>query len=186
MELWEGALLEETLMRFDKQDDGRGQLIDRRTLLQRSAVVTGGLTLGVGRVTANSKPVMFTRNFEGETRTVPCRDEKAEITRGIQHVRLHTTVDADGGFHLDGSAHWDRQIVAVGVESGIEWSGQGTKMLAHSVRGRFPQTTTLTDNTTLTSNGDTENIKLRNRFHVTINSNGDVTALRNEAILECF
>ncbi|MFB6296624.1 MAG: hypothetical protein ABEH66_07295 [Halobacteriales archaeon] len=168
-------------------DDAESQRrIDRRTVLEKGALAVGGLALGVGEAGANQGAEIFTRDFTGLERPHPCRDENLVATEALQKVRTHTTVDGGGGVHFDATLWWDGGITGVGEESGIEWSGQGTKSISKTLRGPFPQTFTRIDNTVATADGDTDNIRFRLEVHFTVDADGDVTAVRRELVFECF
>ncbi|MFB6296625.1 MAG: hypothetical protein ABEH66_07300 [Halobacteriales archaeon] len=164
----------------DKTNDGNTRRIDRRTVLEKGALAVGGLSVaGTGIAAADNKPRTFSYKIPRICRPIPCRDEEICIEQGVVRNRVHVTEDGSGGFHLTFHSHWDPLAVAVGEESGIEWSGQGIRAQAeYQASGPFPQTIQFIDKSTLTSEGPVDDLHVFVNFHVTVNAEGEITAFR--------
>lgn len=159
--------------------------IDRRTLLGLGIGSISGLTLGVGTVSANDSPQTFSIPLGGCRQGPPCIGEELCLTGGVLQLRIHTFTTDSGSVHFTRHSHFDPIATAVGQSSGTEWTGQGTINGSRQLKGPFPQTIQINDNTVLTSTGSTEDIHLHTNTHLTINANGQVTVDRTDIDYGC-
>lgn len=174
-------------MNPSKTEDGNEPDFDRRSLLRKSAMAAGGLTvLGMSNVAAD-KPDKYEIDVSGTTRFVPCLDEKLEITEGIWVILEDSQEKKGNCLHYNFHFHYKNGVTLEGQESGRKWTGQGTKNRNFTVCPPYPGQDTVTNRTTVTRKDEAEDkvVQLKLTAHVTVNANGDWTASFNEAEFSC-
>jgi hypothetical protein len=103
-----------------------------------------------------------------------CTGEDVDIT-GNLHVVVRVTADNAGGFHLGVNIN-SNDVHGVGEDSGIKYTGQA------NANGTLNLTNGATEGTlvlrlALESQGNASNLTVSLNAHITINANGDVTAV---------
>jgi hypothetical protein len=145
------------------------------------ALAAGLLTLTLLAKPAQAQAETFTDTFQGPlTRLVtnPCTGEEV-LLEGTQNLVVHTTIDANGGFHF-----LTRGNAEVQGES-----ASGVKYVAHQTlqeRSNSESATTLTftNNLQVIRQGSAtptpDDFVIKQVTHVTVNANGEITSVVNE------
>ncbi len=103
---------------------------------------------------------------------------------GDLHVVLHFTLDASGsGYHVD--EHYQPQgITGVGMTSGVKYQATGVTRSSENFRA-LPYSYTFVNNFRLIGAGPGNNYLLHETFHLTINANGELTAVADNYGVDC-
>jgi hypothetical protein len=130
---------------------------------------------------AQAQAQTFTDTFQGPLTTLvknPCTGE-AVLLEGTQNLVVHTTIDANGGFHF-----LTRGNAEVQGES-----ASGVKYVAHQTlqeRSNSESATTYTFTNTFqvirqgSATPTPDDFVLKEVTHVTVNANGEITSVVNE------
>jgi hypothetical protein len=161
----------------------------------RVVVVVSALALAAGLLTLAllAKPTQAQAQSDTLNERVPlaltvnnpCTGEEVFI-EGTDHLVFHRTVDANGGFHVKVHSNFEGQGV----------SPSGAKYVLHtSANNRFyfraesAENDTFTDTFKIIRQGsatpEADDFELKLTFHVTINANGEVTAIVDKYEAEC-
>ena len=142
-------------------------------------------TIQLAKATVNNSNVTFPLEFES---FVPCAlDGVGEIVSlsGNFHLKIHTTVDNSGGFHLVIRGN-DQKVHGFGLTSGDRYVGTG--VAGFSLNATSPGTFVCATVLNFGIVGKrTPSVVLAN-FHLTINSLGEVSAIfggQDEARFVC-
>lgn len=100
---------------------------------------------------------------------------------GYFHERFTVTIAANGSFH--GKFHINAKGTGVGLSSGATY--QWNDSINESFNGNVGETYTFNQSWKIIGQGQAPNFKLNDHFHVTINANGDVTAVVSDFSAEC-
>jgi hypothetical protein len=113
-----------------------------------------------------------------------CTGEAVALT-GELRITTKTTIDADGGTHA--TFHLVPQDVqGVGLESEIEYRGVGgARIHFNADADEVPSIFTATALFNLVTQGGSDNLQVKYRFHVTVNATGEVTAEVSDFIIRC-
>ena len=127
-----------------------------------------------------------------ETFTVPfnlvlfneCTGEDVALS-GELRIRVKTTIDANGGIHS--TFHLvPRRVRGEGVDSGIRYKlVGGARIHFNADADGAPLNFTATAMFNLVSQGGSDNLQVKFTFHVTVNANGEVTAVVDNFRLRC-
>jgi len=110
----------------------------------------------------------------------PCTEELVELD-GTLHLSGRLLLDSAEGFHL--KLHANSHLAGEGI-SGTEYIANAT--YNWQLNGKFlPFETTKILTVSLISQGKEPNLKLKARFYVTVNANGELTAYVDEFEVEC-
>jgi hypothetical protein len=116
---------------------------------------------------------------------VPCADGGAGeivVLSSNLHMLSHVTRDGSGGFHA--KAHFQPQgIRGTGVNTGDKYQATGVTQ-AH-FNGKVGFEITFANNFRIIGQGPGNNFLVRENFHVTVNANGEVTAVVDNFRVEC-
>ncbi len=102
---------------------------------------------------------------------------------GTMHILISVTFDERGGTHL--KAIRQMQVSGVGLTSGDKYVGTTADQTTVNFVGEPPANYTREYSVHLIGQGPGNNLLLRFVGHITINANGEVTALFDKPILEC-
>ena len=108
-------------------------------------------------------------------------DEPVELT-GELHSVFHLTVDDSGGFHLVTETNW-QGVTGVGLVSGTQYRGVGVQRF--NINGNVGEEFTSVDNFKLIGRGTTDNLLVQVTLHTTVNANGEVTTVVENAFIKC-
>jgi hypothetical protein len=136
-----------------------------------------GMTLALAAGMALAQATTFTSNEKVPLDQIaenPCTGELVQFT-GELHVLLHSTVDANGGLHVQ--EHFQPQgALGTGLVSGEQYRGVGvTRNEAYIPPGGLRETTFI-DRFYFVSPGPSDNMLATTTIHVTFNANGEPTA----------
>ena len=114
----------------------------------------------------------------------PCNGDVITFPGARLHVKFSTTVDANGGLHT--TFHFQpKNARGVGAPSGISYNGTGI------TRGNtnFPSgggfNDTFVNNFRMIAAANGPSFQVHQTMHITINANGDLTALVNSTRTTC-
>ncbi len=103
------------------------------------------------------------------------------VVSGTMHMVTHYTMDASGGTHIE--IHTNYQDVS-GTSGTITYRAVSSNH--HSFNSNGAQTEfTVIDDVRLISRGPTDNLTIRATMHITINANGEVTAVFTRFEMVC-
>ena len=92
------------------------------------------------------------------------------------------TIDSDGGVHLD--VHDNPQGVSgTGLTTGDRY--QATGLTRFGLNSTGPLEVTLVNNFRVIGQGPRNNLLVHDNFHITVNTNGEVTASHDNFRVEC-
>ena len=104
------------------------------------------------------------------------------VLYGEMHELFHTTLDDNGGFHL--KFHVQPQgLSGTGLTSGDKY--QGTGVTQDSFNGKVGRTYTFVNNYRMIGQGPGNNLLVHENMHITVNANGDVTAVVDNVRVDC-
>jgi hypothetical protein len=110
-----------------------------------------------------------------------CYGEDINLTSGDILVRSHGVVDQNG-FH--GTFDVVRQgVKGIGAQTGDQYEEVGTDTISQGLNSAF--TSSMTDHINIVGQGPDNNAVLTSTFVVTVNANGDVTAMVQHYTLTC-
>ena len=113
----------------------------------------------------------------------PCAGEGVAIT-GDLHFLFHITVDPNAGTHVE--VHFNPQgVMGTGLVTGATYQGTGATHDSVNINGPPPSEFTSVNNFLLIGRGPNNNLLVHSTTHVTINANGKVTAVVENARVEC-
>jgi hypothetical protein len=103
---------------------------------------------------------------------------------GTQHTVAHTLIDANGGFHTE--FHFNLQGQGAGLDSGDKYVFKNVLNTLLNSTGPFTQTFAQTFKVTRQGSASaTDDVQAKVLSHVTVNANGEVTAVVNEFEFVC-
>ena len=102
----------------------------------------------------------------------PCTDEDVAIIGTVQ-TNERTLFDSAGGIHVKLQLKW--HFTGTG-ESGTKYIANGTANYQFNGELPYPYEETGILIITCISKGDASNLKLKVRYHITVNANGETTA----------
>lgn len=142
----------------------------------------------LGVAPALARATTFTDNVGVPTEIfvfVPCaRGGAGEFVQlsGMLHILFVTTIDDKGGFHS--KFHFQPQgISGTGFIKGDKY--QGTGVTQGSFNGRVGFETTFVNNFKMIGQGPGNNFLIHENVHITVNANGEVTALVDHVSVKC-
>lgn len=115
---------------------------------------------------------------------IPCVPEDVLI-QGNLHILVTQTVDGQGGVHY--KFHYQPQgVTGIGSATGTVYHATGLTQGHTNVNsGGLPYTDTYVNNFRIIGEGRGNNYLVHNVFHVTVNANGEVSALVDFTSVDC-
>jgi len=115
---------------------------------------------------------------------IPCVPEDVLI-QGNLHILVTQTVDGRGGVHF--KFHYQPQgVTGIGSATGTVYHATGLTQGHTNVNsGGLPYTDTYVNNFRIIGEGPGNNLLVQNVFHVTVNENGEVTAVVDRTSVDC-
>jgi hypothetical protein len=118
----------------------------------------------------------------------PCANEWVDL-EGYLHVMTHATLDENGGLHFREEAN-PQNVVGEGLTTGAIYQFSGTVSTVENLRwepewDHNAQTFTWIDQHRYIAQGSAQNGVMQETFHVTINSNGEVTTIIDDFTMIC-
>jgi len=104
----------------------------------------------------------------------PCTLETV-LLEGTYHLNGQLLIDAAGGFHLN--AHVNVHLTGVGLLSDEDYIGKGRANLTLKLKDGSADVLNGMMKIQLISKGQEANATLTMKVHITVNANGDVTAV---------
>jgi hypothetical protein len=117
---------------------------------------------------------------------VPCAlDGAGEVVQlsGNLHTLFHFTDDGAGGFHAMNESN-PQGISGTGLTSGDKYQGTGVTRSNFNA-GAIPFNQTFINNFRIIGEGPGNNLLIHHNFHITVNANGELTALVDNFSAEC-
>jgi hypothetical protein len=112
-----------------------------------------------------------------------CGNETVVVSGRVRLV-MHGTISSSGNIHA--VAHVNPQnIRGFGVTTGAEYLAPGMLQEVTNMNGPAPVTETLVNNFELVGLGRAPDFTVHHNMHLTINSNGEVTAAFDHLTVEC-
>jgi hypothetical protein len=114
---------------------------------------------------------------------IPCANEIA-VLGGDLHILLQTTIDADGGTHLE--VHFNPQGVnGAGLTSGNKYQGTGVTRYDLNTSGPPPFESVSVNNFNIVGQGRDNNMLMHFNTRMSIDANGAATATVSNFKAEC-
>jgi hypothetical protein len=171
---------------YTDSDQQKGGGMKRLVLLV--AVVGTTLALAAGMALAQATTV--TSNETVPVNLVvfnPCTEpEEFVLVTGELHLLFHSTVDANGGLHVQ--QHSQPQgggLLGTGEESGIQYRVVGVTRDETYVPPGDVRETTFVNRFHIVTQGPSDNALVDITTHVTFNANGEPTAVVERAEIKC-
>lgn len=112
-----------------------------------------------------------------------CGFEPIEVS-GRLHLVMHGTITSSG--HVNAVGHVNPQnIRGFGLTTGTKYLAPGMLQTATNMNGPAPLTDTFVNNFHLIGQGDAPDFLFHQNLHLTVNANGDVTAVVDNTNFEC-
>jgi len=153
-----------------------------------SAAVALGLIASLGVASALARGTTFTDNVKVPIDIfvfVPCAAGGAGefvVLNGTLHILFRTTIDSKGGFHT--KFHFQPQgVTGTGFTTGDKY--QGTGVTQGTANGKVGFVSTFVNNFKIIGQGPGNNFLIHENFHITVNANGEVTALVDNFSVRC-
>ncbi len=150
------------------------------------AALVSVLASGLALAQATTEHISETVPLVDITFDNPCTGEPMEVT-GEVHITGNVTFDAEGGVHGIFTERFN-DVKATGVESGEEYVVTQVIQFNNNARqfGGFPPAEeTGTSSLLFTSKGSSDDFLAHFTFHITVNSNGELTSTVAVAKVEC-
>jgi hypothetical protein len=129
-------------------------------------------------VEVNETHVPITRTYPD-----PCTQESI-VFSGYIHVRVATTLDENGGIHLDLSSD-ETSLSGVGMVTQNSYHASSERHAIENARGTAPVTMTVIDNFRILGPNPNDNWIMYMHSHVTVNANGTTTADVDNVQADC-
>ena len=108
--------------------------------------------------------------------TNPCTGEEVVITDGQLCISSDVKVDGSGGLHL--TFHFRSDFTGVGLTTGATYSEHDSENEVENLNGNNPQgELTLTQTYHVNTPGPDNNLYIQEVEHITVNAQGQVTAV---------
>jgi hypothetical protein len=176
--------------------------ITRRTVVGLSTLVFAGSLLGcsdVGRDPTGPNALSASPLFQAsnviindqvpfaQIAFVPCANNglgEPVLISGTLHILIHETVSASGNLHF--KIHFQPQGASgVGLVTGDSYRATGVTQEHFNVNGPLPINDTFINNFRIIGQGPDNNLLVHQTVHITINANGELTALVDNTSVEC-
>ena len=103
---------------------------------------------------------------------------------GELHILFHSTFTSSGIVHF--KSHFQPQgVKGTGLLTGTKYEATGVTQDEFNYNGPLPYTESFINNFRLIGRGPDNNLLIHENFHITINANGDVTAIHDNFSVEC-
>ncbi|MBI4501249.1 MAG: hypothetical protein HY700_08820 [Gemmatimonadetes bacterium] len=102
---------------------------------------------------------------------------------GDLHLLFHFTADGSGGFHATSEAN-PMGVSGSGLTTGDRYQGTGVTRSSFNTSG-VPFNSTFVNNFRIIGQGTDNNFLVHENFHITVNANGELTALVDNFSVEC-
>ena len=129
---------------------------------------------------ARAESYTFVETFPINFVTEGC-EELIELSGQIHSVS-HITFDNSGGFHLVTQTN-PQGVTGVGLVTGSHYQGTGVERF--NINGQVGEETTAVLSFKLIGRGPTDNYLVQQTFHITVNANGEVTAVADNSFVKC-
>jgi hypothetical protein len=140
------------------------------------AAVAIALTATPAARAQNDKGHYTCTSVAGITFFNDCAGEEILITDGQLCISSGLSTDGSGGLHVDAQIRQD--FTGVGLTTGQTYTGHLSANVSQQVNGNGPQfTVEIVQNYHLNTSGPQNNLHLKEVFHITVNANGDPTAM---------
>ena len=113
----------------------------------------------------------------------PCVPEEVVLT-GSLHTSFSTVFDAAGGVHFKISTT-PQGVSGTGAVTGAKYQASGSENTSSMLLSGGTITETFTNTFNLTAQGNVPNFKLKITQHLTINANGEVSAVVDHTETSC-
>lgn len=113
----------------------------------------------------------------------PCTQESI-VFSGYIHVRIATTIDENGGLHLDLSSD-ETSLTGVGTVTQNQYHASSERHTIENNQGPAPLTMTVIDDLRILGPNPNDNWFMYVHSHVTVNANGTATAGVDNVQAEC-
>jgi len=117
---------------------------------------------------------------------VPCLNGGAGDTvviSGTVHAVMTTTIDAQGGVHIEALFYPGNDVTGVAMTTGTIYNGNG--VTHQSANTQVGSTTTLANNFNFIAPGPGNNFYFHDTVHMTVNANGTITANVDNSFVTC-
>jgi len=153
--------------------------------LNALSIIAIAITLAVAPAAALAQASTVTSNssFPADSISVSCAGDIVNIT-GDMHVVSHVTLNSSGGRTVDLQTN-TQEVKGQGL-SGASYT---TNTILHDTFNEESSGTTvhtMTEEFLLIGQGQTANLIVKFTMHVTVNSNGEVTAAGDNFIIRCL
>jgi hypothetical protein len=108
-------------------------------------------------------------------------EEPIELS-GTLHSVFHITTDDSGGVHVVSKTN-PQGVTGVGLVTGTKY--QGTGVTRSNFNGQVGSASTFVNSFKIIGQGTADNYLVQNSFHITVNANGEVTAVANNFFVKC-
>lgn len=108
-------------------------------------------------------------------------EEPIELS-GQLHSVFHVTIDASGGVHVVGQTN-PQGVTGIGLVTGTQYQGTGVSRFNFNMQAG--EEFTSVDSFKIIGRGTTDNLLVQGTFHVTVNANGEVTAVVDNFFVKC-
>lgn len=105
------------------------------------------------------------------------------LLSGDLHALFHFTDDGSGGFHVMSEFN-PQGVSGTGLTSGDKYQGTGVTRFDFNAHA-LPFETTFINNFRIIGEGSGNNLLIHATFHITVNANGEVTAVVTNFSAEC-
>jgi hypothetical protein len=146
-------------------------------------LAAGALVATYRTADTHAAPGNGTQHLVGDFTAVvddDCTGELVDVDVGFKS-NVHITVNNGGGFHVNAEDVY--QARGIGESSGIEYLANQTD--STTVNLKVGQAATLVVHFSMISKGGTPNLEVHALQHLTINANGQVTALIDKLTVTC-
>jgi hypothetical protein len=159
------------------------QFVGRPQRFALLAAVVGTLTMFPRTASAQASEFTDNQFVPFTLTTFGCGD--VIVLSGTLHVLTHVTIDAAGGIAV--KVHFQPQgATGVGLTTGATYHGTGVTQQTFTDNGPGPQLEfTFINNFRMISSGTTPNFDVHQTIHITVNENGEVTAVVDNTSIEC-
>ena len=106
------------------------------------------------------------------------------VLNGVMHEVYHVTIDGNGGFHAKVHSQPQR-LSGTGLTSGDKYQATGVTQYQENFNGKVGETYTYVNNYRMIGQGPGNNLLIHYNVHITVNANGDVTAVVDNYKWEC-
>jgi hypothetical protein len=115
---------------------------------------------------------------------VPCTDDVVVRINGTLHVTLRAAPDASGGYHIISHSNW-QNVTGVNEQTGEVYRFIAGGNNVSNSTGELPFTSNMVSTGVLVSPGSGVILTAQNVYHVTMNAQGELSALFSHFHYSC-